>query len=357
MGLDIGPKTIKLFSDTLADAGTVIWNGPMGVFEFENFAVGTREIARAVGSSKAISIIGGGDSAAAIELLGFADQVTHISTGGGASLEFLEGKVLPGVDCLQNADARRTFAAGNWKMNLGVPADALAFINKLLPAVAQADAEIAVGVPFTALAAVNEAVAYSNIKAAAQNCHFEDGGAYTGEVSAKMLAYMGIPYVIIGHSERREYFAETDESVNKKIKAALNWGVRPIVCCGESLDQREAGETFDFVKSQIVGAFKDIPAAKLPLITIAYEPIWAIGTGKTASDEQAQEVCAFVRTVMAELYSVDAAEDLRIQYGGSVNAKNVVGLFAQPDIDGGLVGGASLKVDDFAVICNSYFEQ
>ena len=143
----------------------------------------------------------------------------------------------------------------------------------------------------------------------------------------------------------------------KKIKAALNWGVRPIVCCGESLDQREAGETFDFVKSQIVGAFKDIPAAKLPLITIAYEPIWAIGTGKTASDEQAQEVCAFVRTVMAELYSVDAAEDLRIQYGGSVNAKNVVGLFAQPDIDGGLVGGASLKVDDFAVICNSYFEQ
>ena len=354
MGLDIGEKTIEKFSAAVKDAGTVVWNGPMGVFEFERFATGTRALAKALAESQAISIIGGGDSAAAVELLGFADKVSHISTGGGASLEFLEGKVLPGIDCLLDADSRRVFAAGNWKMNQGLPQEAQSFIQELLPKVAEADAEIAVGVPFTALSAALEATAYSNIKVAAQNCHFEDKGAFTGEVSAKMLAYMGVPYVIIGHSERREYFGETDETVNKKIKAALNWGLRPIVCCGESLEQREAGETFDWIKGQIKAALAEIPAEKLYLLTIAYEPIWAIGTGKTASDEQAEEVCAFIRETVAELYSEELAEKLRIQYGGSVNAKNVAGLLAQPNIDGGLVGGASLKTEDFAQIANCY---
>ena len=350
-GLDIGPKTVKLFSDAVLAAGTVVWNGPVGVFEFEKFANGTREVARAVAQSSAVSIIGGGDSAAAIEILGFADEVTHISTGGGAALEFLEGKVLPGIDCLMNKDARRIMAAGNWKMNAGVPDEGLKLLGALKPLVADATSEIVVGVPFTALAAAVEATAYTNVAVAAQNCHFEEKGAYTGEISAPMLARMAVKYVILGHSERREYFSETDEIVNKKVKAALNWGVRPIFCCGESLEQREGGHTFSHIRSQVVYGLQGIPADKMCQVTIAYEPIWAIGTGKVASDEQAQEVCFFIRGIVRDLYGDAIAQDQRILYGGSVNAKNAAGLFAMSDIDGGLVGGASLKAEDFSVIC------
>jgi len=353
MGLDIGPKTIDLFSAAIAEAKTVVWNGPPGVFEFPKFAEGTRGLAKAIAASGAISIIGGGDSAAAVEQLGYADKVSHISTGGGASLEFIEGKVLPGIDGLQDKVPCRTFAAGNWKMNSGTPDEATKLISALIPLVKEANSKIAVGVPFLAIPAALEAAAYTNVKIAAQNCHFSEKGAFTGEISPVWLAKLGVTYVIIGHSERREYFAETDETVNKKAKAALAWGLKPIICCGESLDQRESGVTFDWIKGQITGAFKDIPESKLCQITIAYEPIWAIGTGKVASDEQAEEVCAFIRGVIAELYSKEDADAMTIQYGGSVSPTSAAGLFAQANINGGLVGGASLKAPDFAAICNA----
>lgn len=239
--------------------------------------------------------------------------------------------------------------AGNWKMNK-LPSETYDFVKEVAEATKGASCEVVCCTPFVCLAPAIEAAKGTHVKIGAQNLHFEDKGAYTGEVSADMLKDMGVDYVIIGHSERREYFAETDETVNKKIKKALEKGLLPILCCGESLEQRESGITMDLITNQIKKAFAGISAADAKKVVVAYEPIWAIGTGKTATDEQAEEVCGAIREVLAKLYDKTTADAITIQYGGSMNAGNCAGLLAKPNIDGGLIGGASLKSADFAVI-------
>ena len=246
--------------------------------------------------------------------------------------------------------ARRKIIAGNWKMNK-TPSEAVALINELKPLVATEDADVVFCVPAISIIPAIEAAKGSNIEIGAENMYFEESGAYTGEIAPNMLTDAGVKYVIIGHSERREYFAETDETVNKKVKKAFEHGITPIVCCGETLTQREQGVTIHFIRQQIKIAFLDVTADQAKTAVIAYEPIWAIGTGKVATTEQAQEVCAGIRACIAEVYDEATAEAIRIQYGGSVNAATAPELFAQADIDGGLVGGASLKAD-FGKIVN-----
>ncbi|HEX3028911.1 MAG TPA: triose-phosphate isomerase [Clostridia bacterium] len=245
--------------------------------------------------------------------------------------------------------SRVKIAAGNWKMNKTAK-EAVEFVEALKSRVADADAEVVVGVPFVCLPGVKKAVEGSNIKVAAQNMHWEEKGAFTGEISGPMLADLGVDYVIIGHSERRQYFAETDETVNKKAHAVFKYGMLPIICVGESLAQREQGVTADLIRYQVKIALLGLSADQVKKLVIAYEPIWAIGTGKTATDEQANEVCAIIRNTVKELYGSEVSEATRIQYGGSVNAANANALFNMSDIDGGLVGGASLKLDDFEKI-------
>ena len=251
-----------------------------------------------------------------------------------------------------NKAKRRTVIAGNWKMN-NTPSQALKLIEELKPLVKDADCDVVVCVPYVDLLVVIAACKDSNIKVGAQNLHFEPKGAYTGEISADMLKEIGAEYVVIGHSERREYFGETDETVNKKVHAALNAGITPILCCGESLSQREDGVTGEWVRSQIKIALKGITAAQVQKIIIAYEPIWAIGTGKTATSDQADEVCGIIRQVIAELYDAETAEGVTIQYGGSMNAGNCAELLDKYHVDGGLIGGASLKAPDFSTIVSA----
>lgn len=246
--------------------------------------------------------------------------------------------------------ARKKIIAGNWKMNM-TPSQAVALVNELKPLVATEEADVVFCVPAIDIIPAMEAAKGSNIEIGAENMYFEEKGAYTGEISPAMLTDVGVKYVIIGHSERREYFAETDETVNKKVLKAFEHGITPIICCGETLTQREQGVTMDFIRQQIKIAFLNVTADQAKTAVIAYEPIWAIGTGKTATTEQAQEVCAGIRACIAEIYDAATAEAIRIQYGGSVNPATAPDLFVQADIDGGLVGGASLKAD-FGKIVN-----
>ena len=248
-----------------------------------------------------------------------------------------------------NKAKRNAVIAGNWKMN-NTPSETTALINEMKPLVAGADCDVVLCVPFVDIAAAVEVAKGSNIKIGAENVHFEEKGAFTGEISAKMLVECGVEYVVVGHSERRQYFGETDVTVNLRTKAAVNAGLTAIVCVGETLDQRKQGITKELLAMQTKIALMGIEADKLSKIIIAYEPVWAIGTGETATAEQANEGNAAIRAAIADMYGAEAAEAVTIQYGGSMNAKNADELVAQPDVDGGLIGGASLKAEDFSII-------
>ncbi len=248
-----------------------------------------------------------------------------------------------------NKDLRRAVIAGNWKMNK-TPAETKELISAIAPLVKDAGCDVIACTPFVDLHAALEAAKGTNIEIGAENCHWEKSGAFTGEISADMLASMGIKYVIIGHSERRQYFGETDETVQKRTRAALDAGMTVILCVGEYLEQREQGITSELVALQTKVALGGVSKEELKNIIIAYEPVWAIGTGKTATADQANEVCKLIRDVIAELYGKDSADAMTIQYGGSMNAANADELLSKPDVDGGLIGGASLKAEDFAAI-------
>ena len=247
--------------------------------------------------------------------------------------------------------ARKKIIAGNWKMNK-TPSEAVELVNLLKDLVKNDDVDVVYCVPAIDIVPVVEATKGTNVAVGAENMYFEESGAYTGEISAAMLVDAGVKYVIIGHSERRDYFKEDDVLLNKKVKKAFEAGITPILCCGESLEQRELGVTMDWIRLQIKSDLAGVTADQVKSMVIACEPIWAIGTGKTATSDQAQEVCKGIRDLIAEIYDTDTAEAVRIQYGGSMNAGNAAELLAKPDIDGGLIGGASLKAD-FGQVVNA----
>ena len=247
--------------------------------------------------------------------------------------------------------ARKKIVAGNWKMNM-TPSQAVKLVEELKPLVVSDDVEVVYCVPAIDIVPVVEAVKGTNVAVGAENMYFEEKGAYTGEISAEMLLDAGVKYVIIGHSERRDYFKEDDALLNKKVKKAIEAGLTPILCCGETLEQREMGVTMDWIRLQIKSDLAGVAADDVKNLVIAYEPIWAIGTGKTATSDQAEEVCKGIRELIAEVYDTDTAEAVRIQYGGSMNAGNAKELLAKPNIDGGLIGGASLKAE-FGQVVNA----
>ena len=247
--------------------------------------------------------------------------------------------------------ARKRIIAGNWKMNM-TPSEAVKLVEELKPLVVNDDVDVVYCVPAIDIVPVVEAVKGTNVQVGAENFYIEDKGAYTGEISAPMLVDAGVKYVIIGHSERREYFKEDDAFLNKKVKKAIASGLTPILCCGETLEQREMGVTMDWIRLQIKSDLAGVAADDVKNLVIAYEPIWAIGTGKTATSDQAEEVCKGIRELIAEVYDTDTAEAVRIQNGGSMNAGNAKELLAKPNIDGGLIGGASLKAE-FGQVVNA----
>lgn len=350
MALDIGAETSKAYAEALADAKMIVWNGPMGVFEMDAFCKGTEAVAKAVAKSRATSIVGGGDSVAAIEKLGLAKRITHISTGGGASLEYLEGKVLPGVAALD--DLRRKMIAGNWKMHKTV-SEAVELAEDIVMETNGTLNEVVIFPPFTALETVADAIDGKHVGYGAQDLHWEDKGAFTGAVSGAMIADICAEYVLVGHSERRTIFGENEKIVASKIIAACRNGLKPMLCVGENLAEREAGKTARKINMQLKSALRAISAEDAENLVVAYEPIWAIGSGKAATPEDALEVCTLIREKIGKIFTPDIARKVRILYGGSVNEKNAAS-FNLSGIDGVLVGGASLKADTFAAIVRSF---
>ncbi|WP_304270445.1 triose-phosphate isomerase [Phascolarctobacterium succinatutens] len=350
MALDIGAETSKAYAEALADAKMIVWNGPMGVFEMDAFCKGTEAVAKAVAKSRATSIVGGGDSVAAIEKLGLAKRITHISTGGGASLEYLEGKVLPGIAALD--DLRRKMIAGNWKMHKTV-SEAVELAEDIVMETNGTLNEVVIFPPFTALETVADAIDGKHVGYGAQDLHWEDKGAFTGAVSGAMIADICAEYVLVGHSERRTIFGENEKIVASKIIAAYRNGLKPMLCVGENLAEREAGKTARKINMQLKSALRVISAEDAENLVVAYEPIWAIGSGKAATPEDALEVCTLIREKIGKIFTPDIARKVRILYGGSVNEKNAAS-FNLSGIDGVLVGGASLKADTFAAIVRSF---
>lgn len=350
MALDIGAETSKAYAEALADAKMIVWNGPMGVFEMDAFCKGTEAVAKAVAKSRATSIVGGGDSVAAIEKLGLAKRITHISTGGGASLEYLEGKVLSGVAALD--DLRRKMIAGNWKMHKTV-SEAVELAEDIVMETNGTLNEVVIFPPFTALETVADAIDGKHVGYGAQDLHWEDKGAFTGAVSGAMIADICAEYVLVGHSERRTIFGENEKIVASKIIAAYRNGLKPMLCVGENLAEREAGKTARKINMQLKSALRVISAEDAENLVVAYEPIWAIGSGKAATPEDALEVCTLIREKIGKIFTPDIARKVRILYGGSVNEKNAAS-FNLSGIDGVLVGGASLKADTFAAIVRSF---
>lgn len=350
MALDIGAETSKAYAEALADAKMIVWNGPMGVFEMDAFCKGTEAVAKAVAKSRATSIVGGGDSVAAIEKLGLAKRITHISTGGGASLEYLEGKVLPGVAALD--DLRRKMIAGNWKMHKTV-SEAVELAEDIVMETNGTLNEVVIFPPFTALETVADAIDGKHVGYGAQDLHWEDKGAFTGAVSGAMIADICAEYVLVGHSERRTIFGENEKIVASKIIAAYRNGLKPVLCVGENLAEREAGKTARKINMQLKSALRVISAEDAENLVVAYEPIWAIGSGKAATPEDALEVCTLIREKIGKIFTPDIARKVRILYGGSVNEKNAAS-FNLSGIDGVLVGGASLKADTFTAIVRSF---